>query len=175
MRSALAAAIAALVATGGCAPVIVGGPPIELPPGLQDAVRVGTITMSSNWLDAEDDFSDTFVDEVREELDRCMRGPAPLDVRIHVDRIERAARLEVLLEGDGMHALSGTVEFVDPARGGLVVGRVPVSVATAAGGRLAGLVGDRQMMVSEEFGRALCVEAFGPYPRDPGLHNATRG
>ena len=147
-----AAAVAALITTAACAPVIEGGPPMELPPGLQETAQVGSITMSSGWLDAEDDFSDTFSEELREELSRCMYGTAPIDVRVHVERMERADRAEVLLNGDGMHALEGTVEFVDPSRGNLVVGRFPISVATTAGGRLAGLIGDRQMMVSEEFG-----------------------
>ena len=74
-----------------------------------------------------------------------------------------------------MHTLEGTVEFVDPSRGNLVVGRFPITVATTAGGRLAGLLGDRQMMVSEEFGRSVCDQAFGRNPRERGPHNATEG
>ena len=176
MKSLLAAAAAAaLLATAACAPVIEGGPPMDLPPGLQETAQVGSITMSSAWLDAEEDFSDTFSEEVREELSRCMYGTAPIDVRIHVDRLDRAGRVEMLLNGQGMHTLEGTVEFVDPGRGNLVVGRFPITVATTAGGRIAGLLGDRQMMVSEEFGRSLCEQAFGRNPRDRGPHNATEG
>lgn len=175
MKSLLAAAaVAALIATAACAPVIEGGPPMDLPPGLQETAQVGSITMSSAWLDAEEDFSDTFSEEVREELSRCMYGTAPIDVRIHVERIDRAGRLDMLLNGRGMHTLEGTVEFVDPGRGNRVVGRFPISVATTAGGRIAGLLGDRQMMVSEEFGRSLCEQAFGRNPRDGGLRDATR-
>ncbi len=170
-----AAALAALVAVSACAPVIEGGPPIDLPLALQETAQVGSITMSSAWLDAEEDFSDTFSEEVREELSACMHGTAPIDVRIHVERLDRAGRLEMLLNGEGMHTLEGTAEFVDPARGDLVVGRFPISVATTAGGRIAGLLGDRQMMASEEFGRSLCEQAFGRNPRRPGLHNATGG
>ena len=170
-----AAAAAALLATAACAPVIEGGPPMDLPPGLQETAQVGSSTMSSAWLDAEEDFSDTFSEEVREELSRCMYGTAPIDVRIHVDRLDRAGRVEMLLNGQGMHTLEGTVEFVDPGRGNLVVGRFPITVATTAGGRIAGLLGDRQMMVSEEFGRSLCEQAFGRNPRDRGPHNATEG
>jgi len=170
-----AAAVAALIASSACAPVVEGGPPMELPPGLQETAQVGSITMSSGWLNAEEDFSETFSEEVREELGRCMYGTAPIDVRIHVERLERAGRLDMLLNGQGMHTLEGTVEFVDPGRGDLVVGRFPISVATTAGGRFAGLLGDRQMMVSEEFGRSLCEQAFGRNPRERGPHNATRG
>lgn len=163
----------ALLATSACAPVIEGGPPMALPPGLQETAQVGSITMSSAWLQTEDDFSDTFTEEVREELTQCMHGTSPVNLRIHVDRIQRAGRLEVLLNGDGVHTLSGTVEFVEPGTR-RVLGRVPVSVATSAQGRLGGLLGDRQMMVSEEFGRALCEQAFGRNPRPGGWRDATR-
>jgi hypothetical protein len=170
-----AAAVAALIATTACAPVIEGGSPMDLPPGLQETAQIGSITVSTGWLNAEEDFSDTFSEEVREELSRCMYGTAPIDVRIHVDRLERASRVDALLNGQGMHTLEGTVEFVDPSHDNRIVGRFPISVATTAGGRLAGLIGDRQMMVSEEFGRSLCDQAFGRNPRERGPHNATRG
>lgn len=175
MKSAAAAAAVLLAATTACAPVIEGGPPIALPIGLQETAQVGSISMSSDWLNAEGDFAETFSDEVHEELQRCMWGTAPINVRIHIDQLQRAGRLETLLNGDGVHTLSGTVEFVDPSHGDRVVGRFPVSVATSAQGRVGGLLGDRQMMVSEEFGRAICDQAFGRNPRDRGPHNATRG
>jgi hypothetical protein len=176
MKSATTAVLAAaLLAVTACAPVIEGGPPIALPIGLQETAQIGSLTLSTAWLNAEGDFADTFSDEVHEELKRCMWGTARIDVRIHIDEIRRAGRLETLLNGDGVHTLSGTVEFVDPANGNRVLGRFPVSVATSAQGRLGGLLGDRQMMVSEEFGRAVCEQAFGRNPRDRGPHNATRG
>ncbi|KQY89613.1 hypothetical protein [Brevundimonas sp. Root1423] len=176
MKSAATAVLAAaLLASAACAPVVQGGPPLDLPPGLQETAQVGAIYMSSDWLQAEDDFAETLTDEVGEELSRCMHGTAPIDIRIHIDEMHRADRLGVLLNGDGAHTLSGVVEFVDPSRGNRVVGRFPVAVATSAQGRLGGLLGDRQMMVSEEFGRAICDQAFGRNPRDRGTHNATRG
>lgn len=175
MKSAAVLAAAILLTTAACAPVVQGGPPVALPIGLQETAQVGSISMSSDWLNAEDDFSETFSDEVHEELQRCMWGTAPINVRIHIDQLHRADRLGVLLNGDGVHTLSGTVEFVDPTHGDRIVGRFPVSVATSAQGRVGGLLGDRQMMVSEEFGRAICDQAFGRNPRDRGPHNATRG
>ncbi|HRJ63788.1 hypothetical protein [Brevundimonas sp. UBA2416] len=175
MKSATTAVLAAaLLAATACAPVIEGGPPIALPIGLQETAQVGSITLSTGWLDAEEDFSETFSEEVHEELRRCMWGTAPINVRVHVDEMQRAGRLETLFTGDGVHTLSGTVEFVDPANN-RVLGRFPVSVATSAQGRLGGVLGDRQMMVSEEFGRAVCEQAFGRNPRDRGPHNATGG
>ena len=177
MRYAVAAAVtaAALLATTACAPVIEGGPPIALPIGLQETAQIGSITLSTAMLDAEDDFADTFSEEVHEELSRCMWGTAPINLRVHIDQMQRAGRLETLFNGDGAHTLTGTVEFVDPADGNRVLGRFPVSVATSTQGRVGGLLGDRQMMVSEEFGRAVCEQAFGRNPRDRGPHNATAG
>ena len=176
MKHAVTAAIAAiLLTTAACAPVIEGGPPIALPIGLQETAQVGSITLSTGMLNAEDDFADTFSEEVREELGRCMWGTAPVNVRVHIDRMQRAGRVETLVNGDGVHSMSGTVEFVDPARDNRVLGRFPVSVATSARGRTGGVLGDRQMMVSEEFGRAVCEQAFGRNPRDRGPHNATGG
>ena len=177
MRYAVAAAVtaAALLATTACAPVIEGGPPIALPIGLQETAQIGSITLSTAMLDAEDDFADTFSEEVHEELSRCMWGTAPINLRVHIDQMQRAGRLETLFNGDGAHTLTGTVEFVDPADGNRVLGRFPVSVATSTQGRVGGLLGDRQMMVSEEFGRAVCEPAFGRTPRDRGPHNATAG
>lgn len=172
-RAASALVLTAMLATAACAPVVIGGPPMPLPPGLQETAQLGAIYMSSDWLQSEDDFADTLTDEVREELSRCMHGTAPVDVRIHIEDLTRASRLGVLLNGDGMHTLSGLVEFVDP-RTRTVLGRIPVSVATSAQGRVGGLVGDRQMMVSEEFGRALCEQAFSRNPRPGGLRDATR-
>ncbi|MDO9589191.1 MAG: hypothetical protein Q8R45_08635 [Brevundimonas sp.] len=176
MKSAATAVLAAaLLAGAACAPVVEGGPPIALPIGLQETAQAGSLTLSTAWLNAEDDFAETFSEEVREELGRCMWGTAPINVRVHIDEMRRAGRLETLLNGDGVHTLSGTVEFVDPADGNRVLGRFPVSVATSAQGRLGGLLGDRQMMVSEEFGRAVCEQAFGRNPRDRGPQNATGG
>lgn len=175
MKFATTAVLAACLLAAACAPVIEGGPPIALPSGLQETAQVGSITMSSDWLNASDDFSETFSDEVHEELKRCMWGTAPIDVRIHINELHRADRLGTLLNGEGVQTLSGTVEFVDPSHGNRVVGRFPVSVATSAQGHMGALVGDRQMMVSEEFGRAICDQAFGRNPRDRGPHNATQG
>lgn len=171
----VAATLVLAAALGACAPAIVGGPPMELTPSVRDGARLGAVYMSSDWLQSEDDFADTFTDEVTEELRLCMQGGSPVDVRVHIDDIDRAGRLETLLNGDGAHTLSGTVEFVEPGRDGRVLGRYPVSVATSAQGRLGGLLGDRQMMVSEEFGRAICEQAFGRNPRPAGWRNATRG
>lgn len=175
MKTAIAAAALAALSLTACAPVIEGGAPMALPVGLQETAQIGTITMSSAWLDSEEDFGDTFTDEVHEELRRCMHGTAPINLRVHIDDMHRTSRLGALLNGDGVHTLSGTVEFVDPSRGNRVVGRFPVSVATSIQGRVGGLLGDRQMMVSEEFGRAICEEAFGRNPRGHPLSNATRG
>lgn len=167
-------ALAALVsALGACAPVVQGGPPLPLAPEVRDSARLGSITLSSDWLQSEEDFAETFSDEVGDELRACMTGGRVLNVRIHVDDLRRESRLGALLNGDGIHTVSGVVEFVD-TQDGAVVGREFVSVATSAQGRLGGLFGDRQMMVSEEFGRALCDQAFGKVRASGRLEDSTR-
>lgn len=167
------ACLGLFIASGSaCAPVMSAGPPIALPPGLQATAQVGSISFSSDWLRSTEDFADTFIEEVREELGRCMQGASPVDVRIHLDDLDRADRVETLLRGRGEHEISGTVEFVDPRRG-VVMGRIPVSAKVHDPGGVAGLLSDRQMVASEAFGRATCESAFGRNPRDPGLHNAT--
>ena len=171
----IATAVVTLTGAAACAPVITGGPPMALPPGLQETAQVGSITLSTAMLDAGDDFADTFSEEVREELGRCMWGTAPINVRVHIDGMQRADRVQAVLNGDGRQTLSGTVEFVDPTHDDRVLGRFPVTVTTNAGGRVGAVIGDRQMMLSEAFGRAVCEEAFGRNPRDRGPHNATAG
>lgn len=174
IRSALvSASVLAVLATAACAPVIEGGPPLDLPPGLAETASIGTIYMSSDWLQVEDDFSDTFVDEVGEEMRTCAYGTWPLDLRLHVEDVHRAGRLEVALNGEGRHQVRAVAELVDPRRDNLVVGRYPLVVEVDAGGRMAGIFGDRQMIVAEAFGRALCDAAFSRNPRRPGPHNAT--
>lgn len=167
------ASLIAAIGLSACAPVVAGGPPMEVLSGLQETAQLRNIYMSSDWLRAEDDFQDTFTDEVAEELRRCMWGTAPIDVRIHLDRLDRDGRLATLLNGGGEHRLSGVVEFVDPGRGNAVVGRFPVSTLVRDEGGLASLIADRQMMVSEAFGRAVCEEGFGRNPRGPRVANAT--
>lgn len=175
MRSTTAAAVAALVLISACAPLIEGGPPIPLAPDLADGAFVGAVYVSTRWLQSEVDFTDTLVEEVTEELRGCATGGYPLELIMHIEDLQRADRLGVLLNGDGAHTMSGTVELRDPARGNLVVARYPIHVAAQAGGRIRGLVADRQMAVAEEFGREICVQAFGRNPRPRRPLNATPG
>lgn len=161
-----------IASASACAPVMSAGSPIALPPGLQETAQVGSISFSSDWLRSTEDFADTFTEEVREELGHCMLGTFPVDVRIHLDDLDRAGRVETFFRGRGEHEISGTVEFVDPRRG-VVMGRFPVSAVVHDPGGVTGLFSDRQMVASEAFGRAICESAFGRNPRTPGLHNAT--
>ncbi len=158
-----------------CAPVVGNGAPSPLWPALMETARIDTITVSTGWLNVEDDFADTFSDEVREELDTCAYGAYPLTLRVHVNAVQRASRIGALVSGQGAHTLSATAELVDPGHGDRVVGRYPIAVETPVEGRVEGVLGDRQMKVSEQWGRALCDQAFGRNPRRPGPHNATRG
>jgi hypothetical protein len=162
------------VVLSGCAPVTAGGPPVALAPEFVDGARVDTIFMSSEWLRSEPDFEETFTEEVREELNLCARGPRRLDMRVHLEDLRRGERLDVILRGRTEHQLSGVVEFVDP-RSRAVVGRYPISVAAGTDNPLVAAVADRQMVVSEAFGRELCRQAFGRNPRGHPLTRSTDG
>lgn len=172
MKLKLLAACGAALTLSACAAVTAGGPPVALAPDLVADARVDVITMSSDWLLAEDDFSDTFTDEVREELNACAAGQRPLNLRLHVDDLDRADRLATAARGHGEHYVAGLAEFVDP-RSGVVVGRYRIEVWAQAGGAVRALLGDRQMIISETFGRELCRQAFGRNPRPHPLTRAT--
>lgn len=169
---AAAAVLMALAVTPACAPVVEGGPPLALPPGLAETASIGSITLSTGWLRAEDDVGDTFIEEVGEEMRTCAYGTWPLDLRLHIEELDREGRLTMAVRGRGRHYARGIAELVDP-RSGTVVGRYPLEVEVDAGGRVAGIFGDRQMIVAEAFGRALCDAAFARNPRRAGPHNAT--
>ena len=166
------AAVLSLALLGACAPMTVGGPPMALAPEFVSGASVDTIYMSSEWLRSEEDFSDTFTEEVREELTLCATGPKRLDLRVHLDDLRRGSRLDEVLRGEAEQQLSGLVEFVDRGSGA-VVGRYPIAVSTRTQGRLAAALADRQMVVSEAFGRELCRQAFGRNPRGHPLTRAT--
>ncbi len=168
----VAAALLALSTAAACAPVIEGGPPLDLPPGLAETASIGTIYLSTGWLEAEDDVGDTFIEEVGEEMRTCAYGTWPLDLHLHIEDLDREGRVSMAVRGHGTHRARGIAELVDP-RSGTVVGRYPLDVEVDAGGRVAGIFGDRQMIVAEAFGRALCDAAFSRNPRRPGPHNAT--
>ena len=72
--SALALALAAALLTSACAPTIQGGPPLDLPPGLAETASIGTVYVTTGFLNVEDDFASTFSEEVDEEMSLCAYG-----------------------------------------------------------------------------------------------------
>jgi hypothetical protein len=172
-RLTIAVLVAVTQASVGCAPVVRDGPAIALSPALIRTARIDLVTLSTAWLRTDTEFADTFTEEVAEELRNCATGDRPLQLRVHVAGLKRAGRVETLVSGAGRHRLSARAEFVDPKRGAEVVGRYAIEVEVDAGGRLVNLVSDREMMVAEGFGRALCTAAFGSNPRRTGFRNAT--
>jgi hypothetical protein len=165
--------LAISAALGACSPVVRGGPDLALPPSIAAKSRIDSIALSTNWLRTKEDFAATFVEEVAEELALCADGSYPLQLRVHVASMDRAKRLETLLNGDGVHQVTAMAELIDPSRRGMIVGRYPLSVTIDAGGAVAGLVSDREMMMSEGLGRAICQAVFARNPRQPGPTNAT--
>ena len=145
----------------------VGGPPMPLAPEYVAGASIDTIFLSTNWLPSEPDFSDTFTDELREELALCAAGPRRLDMRVHLDDLRRGERAP-----GAEHHLSGLVELIDPATRA-VVGRYPIAVSAGTPSPLAAVLADRQMVVSEAFGREVCRQVFGRNPRGHPLSRAT--
>jgi hypothetical protein len=165
VASCFVAALSPLLA--GCAPVVAGGSLLPLRPELADGARVDVITLSSGWLRSEPDFADTFTEELREELTLCAAGPRRLNLRVHLDELQRGDRAP-----GATHYLSGVVEFVDPASGA-AVGRYLIEAEAGTQNPLAAMVADRQMVVSEAFGRELCRQAFGRSPEGDPRRRAT--
>jgi hypothetical protein len=175
MKTFALAPLLAALACAACAPVVQGGSPLALPSGLIETASVGTVYVSTSWVNANEEFASTFAEEVDEEMQSCAYGTYPLDLRIHVEEVHRAGRLQTALTGEGEHEIRAVAELVDPRRDNQIMGRYPLIVHADAGGRMGGLLGDRQMVASEAFGRALCDAAFARNPRRPGPHNATAG
>ena len=96
MKQIKTTAILAVMACAGltaCASVEVGGAPIALSPAMAEQARIGSVTTTTGWLDAEDDFADTFNDEVLNEMGLCAGGRHRLNLNIHVEALSRAPRL----------------------------------------------------------------------------------
>lgn len=157
LRPLLAAAAA--LTLSACATATTGTYPLKLAPELAAGSHVATVRMTSEWVRADAEFPETFLDEVHDTLRGCAKGPRKLDLNIHVDQVRQEPRLSALLRG-GEHELAAVAELVVPETGD-VVGRYPIHVKVDAGGPLVALLGDRQMMVSDAFATELCRQAFG--------------
>lgn len=163
MKQIKTTAVIAVLACAGltaCASVDVGGAPMALSPAMAEQARIGTVTTTTGWLDAEDDFADTFNDEVLNEMGLCAGGRHRLNLSIHVEALSRAPRLAILAGDRAEHRMRATAELRDPAQGGQVVGRYPLVVTVDAGAGVLDALMDRQAVTSHAFAQALCDAAF---------------
>ena len=110
-----------------------------------------------------------------EAINVCAYGAYPLHLRIHVDDVRRAGRVQTAITGEGQHEIHAKAELVNARRENQIMGRYPLVVLAVAGGLIGGLLGDRQMIVSEAFGSAVCDAACARNPRRSGPHNASAG
>jgi hypothetical protein len=200
-RAAACAAAAALSACATLPPLVEGGPPFDLPPSLVDEAGIAAIRVEgAPWVldryaetrgdhdihaDRTDptyrrdplsdlNFEDDVGTEIGEELRRCADGPRLLEARVLIADLIYDDRLRSLVDGRGADLIGGVVELADPATGE-IVGRYEVRAGTNSGGLLTRIVTDRTSNLAEEFGRALCMQAFGRNPRPPAIQNSTRG
>lgn len=137
------------------------GPPVELPPEIARDARVDVIRMSSDWIDARPDFSDTFQWQVGAYLNRCAKGRRKLTLRTHVYDLEKEDPVGRLFRR-GEHQLAAVAEFID-RKSRQVVGRYYFDLGVGSGGFLKALVAEPELMLSEAYGKQLCAVAF---PRD---------
>lgn len=205
MRKTSAAGILAALVVSACAatpvPHVRGGAPFALDSARIDQVRIDRIDVEAapavldrfaSYRGQDDvfedrtdpawsrdpftsfDFSSTVETELREELSGCAAGPRPLNAVVLIDELRLDERLRSLADGRGFDVMIGTVELVDPASGAIVA-RYRIQSGTNSGGLLTRILSDRAANAAEEFGRALCMEAFGRNPRPPAILNGTRG
>lgn len=195
-----AAALAACTTT--VSPRVRGGPPVALTPAQADQIHIDAIHVEGTQyvLDRfqsyrgedptfeerqdplhshrapfiESDFAQTFEWELRDELKLCATGARPVTAVVLIDEFRMDERLRSLVDARGFDTVSGVVELIDPATDA-VVARYRIRAGTNSGGLLSRIVGDRAGNAAEEFGRALCMEAFGRNPRPPAILNSTRG
>lgn len=154
--------LAALAALSLCVPASargrIEGPPIELPPEIAREARVDVIRMSSNWINAREDFSDTFQWQVGAYLNRCAKGPRKLTLRTHVFDVSKEDPVGRLFDR-GEHKMAAVAEFVD-RKSKQVVGRYYFGLGVDSGGFLKALVAEPELMLSEAYGKTLCEVAF---------------
>lgn len=203
MRAVLGVcAASAMLAACAMSPVprVAGGPPMAFSPDLLDRVSIGRIDAEGvtevieRYAQTQGDYAagdrtdpawnlDPLSDlnfrmaiesEVGEELRLCATGDRRLDARILIDQLTYDDRLRSLVDGRGLDWIGGVVEFVEPDSD-VVVARYEIEAGTNSGGLLTRIVSDRTDAAAEEFGRALCHEAFGRNPRGSSIRNSTRG
>lgn len=160
-HTAIAPLAALSLALSACATATTGSSELVLiDRGLAARSHIDTVHMSSDWVRASEDFSDTFTEALWENLQDCARGPEKLRLNVHVSKVKRADRVGALIRGGGRHELAAIAELVDP-KTKQVVGRYPIHVIVDAGNPAEILLADRQLMVSDAFATQLCREAFG--------------
>ncbi len=152
---------AALAAVCLCAPASakpIKGPPIDLPAEIAREARVDMIRMSSSWIQAKEDFADTFQWQVGAHLNRCAKGKRKLTLRTHIYELSKEDAAGRLFER-GEHNLGAVAEFVD-RKSKQVVGRYYLDLGVDSGGFLKALVAEPELMLSEAYGKSICSTAF---------------
>ena len=165
MNSRMIAAVAVALTGAGCASSTIHDPAMMLNQELARTARISGVTVTTDWLNSEEDFGETFTNAVAEELSFCANGSRPLHLKVHVQGLSRAPREAILARADVSHRLRAVAELYDR---GTVVGRYPLVVEAPAGRGLLAAVTDRQAVVSRAFGTALCDAAFRSNPMSAG-------
>ena len=99
MKKLIAFLLAASAAAPASATGPISGPPIQLPPEVARDAQVDVIRMSTGWLQAPEDFSDTFDERVGTELRQCASGKRRLTLRTHIPDLAKEDPVSRLLLG----------------------------------------------------------------------------
>ena len=158
----LRSVFAALAAVSLCAPASakqpISGPPIDLPAELAANARVDVIRMSTSWINAGEDFSDTFQWQVGAHLNRCAKGQQKLTLRTHIYDLSKEDPVGRLFRR-GEHKLAAVAEFAD-RKSRQVVGRYYFDLGVDSGGFAKALIAEPELMLSEAYGKHICASVF---------------
>ena len=149
---------ASLAASSAAARGPITGPAIDLPPEIARDARVDVIRMSSDWIEARPDFSDTFHWQVGAHLNRCAKGRRQLTLRTHVYALEKEDPAGRLFRR-GEHQMAAVAELVD-RKSRQVVGRYYLDLGVDSGGFFKALVAEPELMLSEAMASSSAQSPF---------------
>ena len=154
--------IIALLAASAAAPASasgpISGPPIPLAPEVARDAQVDVIRMSTGWLQAPEDFSETFDVRVGTELRQCASGKRKLTLRTHIPDLRKENPVSRLLLG-GKRQLLAAAELID-RESKQVVGRYYLDLGLGSGRYAKAVVAEPELALSQAYGKELCARAF---------------
>jgi hypothetical protein len=154
----IGALIAACLAAPAEARGPITGPAIDLPAEIAADAQVDVIRMSTDWLNAREDFSDTFDWQVGAHLRQCAKGKRKLTLRTHIPDLRKEDLIGRLFRR-GEHQMLAAAELID-RKSKAVVARYYFDLGVDSGAFAKALVAEPELMLSQAYGKELCAQAF---------------